>query len=169
MPIDTYPQWLNMTPVSEAAAGTFIEQQTVMPVRIDNRQVLEILGVETEISGGSQSAVDADTEVEIVIQLTKRTQTARVALQDPDIVHLRSQLVAQQYAEATETGGGPYSYSKTRYTDYASGGKGFLVAAQSLFLGVVGSATIAVVTARCRFLYRLVKVSAEELIGLVQQ
>ncbi len=157
-----------MTPAVETSINTFIETETQMPVRISDRQVIEVLGVETHVNSVLGSG-DLDEQFGVELAITKTTQTAVQVLSNSNMVHRRFAGGFMEFAEATETGGGPGMIELTQFVDYAKSGKGFLVAANALFLGIIGVAQNNTRRVDARILYRIVTVSAEELIGLVSQ
>ncbi len=167
---DQFPQWLNLNTVVEASAGTQVEVETIVPVRISDRQVMEVLLVHWDASAGNFTTIDADRAVSTRFTITKRTKgTATTVLDDPDVIDAVIIAKELQFAEATETGGGMSQIENTIIHDFSSSGHGFLVAAQSIFMSVRGDAAVAAARSRARILYKLVTVSAEELIGLVSQ
>ena len=167
-----FPSWLNLNTALEAAAGTAVEVETTLPVRIGESQVVEILAVQWDIIIGSPAGNTADLVADVIASLSKRSSgstPAVVELSDPDCIDrvtIRQAIIA---LEATETGAGGLSQKLTIYHNFAHGDKGFLVAANSLFLAIDGLSTLAVSQAFCRVLFRLVKVSAQDLLGLVSQ
>jgi len=165
---DVYPQWLTLTQVVESAANTFTEAITQMPVRLSARQVVEILGIELQRVGGLINAIDSDLDAFSKIQLSKKS--GNVALNSSDLLALHETRITIAAMESTETGAGLTMSQSTVFLDFASGGKGFLFAGQQVHLGVVsGAAAMSVITGRGRILYRIVTVSAEELIGILAQ
>jgi len=170
MGIDVYPQWLNLTSVTEAVAGTLKQSETKMPIRIENLQVMEILKIQFEITGGSISGIDADHFAGINGQITETSETTLLALNDRNLIQNFRKLMVMQFAESTETGGGAFTIDYVFEFDYDVGGKGFLYAGVSMFLAVKqDSSAPGVASLNARLLYKLVKVSANELIGLVRQ
>lgn len=162
-----------MTPVTESVVGTFTQTETQLPVRIDARQVMEILGVEYQVPPGNIASAGGTSTDEFqngMTQITKRSQSAEIALSDADCVDKVKIWTMDKFAEATETGGAGFNGDEVIWHDFASSGFGFLVASQSMFLAIDWTTVhTPVLTSQARLLYRLVKVSAEELIGLVSQ
>lgn len=168
MAVDKYPQWLNIGSLAESAANTYTEVEVQAPARLSAFEVLEILGVEFRMNPGGTVA-DADEDAVLIFQVTETTQTGNVNMNNPDLISQVKQQLRQEAFEATETGGAGWAIDQTMYVDYAAGGNGFLSAAQSLFLGIQGTGHAAISSCSARLLYKIVKVSANELIGLVSQ
>lgn len=173
MAVDKYPQFMRLSRATEAVAGTAVETETQTPVRRSESLVMEILMAEFEFSGGGCGDTDADVAIEEKASITTRTSgsTPAVArLNDSSLISLAKIRYNVEYGEATETGGGGWSENRITRNDYSSSGYGFLCAANSLFLQVDGSTSCeGVLAADARILYRLVKVTANELVGLVEQ
>lgn len=169
--VDVYPQWLNLTRAAEATAGTFVETETQMPVQLQHREVIEVLAVQWRLNGGGvgASGLAADLNAALQGQITKVTKASMANLPDSTVVD-SIQIQAQfAYAEATETGAVQQTEHRVVLHNFANAGHGFLVASQSLFCAAQGSATLAKVQVGARILYRIVTVSAEELLGLVRE
>ena len=170
MATDKFPQWLNLTSVTESASAVYTQSETQMPVRIGALEVMEILAIEFEITGGLFVSIDQDLTNVLQAQITRNSQTAMIALNDSDIVDKVRYVESLMYAESTETGGAGFSSERVTLHDFGLGGKGFLFAGQQMFVGVDQfSGTPTVSTCNARILYRLVKVTANELVGLVRQ
>lgn len=170
MAADKFPQWLNLTSVTESAAAVFTQSQTAMPVRISALEVMEILAVEYEITGGLFASLDADVTNVVQAQITEDSQSAMIALNNSNVIDKVRLIENIIFSESTETGGAGFSTIRTILHNFAPNGKGFLYAGQSMFVGVDQfSGNPTVMTANIRILYRLVKVTANELIGLVRQ
>ncbi len=168
---DVFPQWINLTAVVESTPGTYATVETTMPVQIDASQVIEVLGMEWDFGGAALSAVDADFDSFVTSQITVSIQTAELNLGDRRVVDKAKIRVNTSYAESTETGGAGFATQPVIMHDFASSGKGFLVAAQSLHHGIdqVGSSAATAANCTARMLSRLVTVSSRELIGIVLQ
>lgn len=169
--IDKYPQWLNLTGIA-ANGETYAESETTLPIRISDRQVMEVLAVEFDHQQdpfASPATTDPDTQQKHSLQITTRSKTVILGINEPDLIDKSIVNQESQYSEVTEAGGAGMSSENVVLHDFAGSGKGFLVASQSLFLGIDTTTAANSRTSDARILYRLVKVTAEELIGLVQQ
>lgn len=170
MAVDKFPQWLNLTSAVQTSATGFIESETAMPVRIQALEVMEILAIEYEFSGGSMQSVDAEFSNALIANIYENSRTANIALNDSRCVDKAIIVLSMVTPESTETGAAGYAYENIILHDFAKGGKGFLYAGQSMFVGVDQDAlAVSLLTVAARVLYRLVKVTANELIGLVRQ
>lgn len=167
---DVFPQWFNLNIAKEAVLETLVEVETAMPVRIGERQVMEILGILWNINAGGAPAPQEKT-VQFQAQLTKRA----AGITSFDLVpknNIIDWVGFREIHQFTTSGAGQMVREQVIWHDFASGGHGFLLASQSIFLQVVttidaGAAQLG--SASVRMLYKLVQVSAEELIGLVQE
>lgn len=166
---ERHPQWLNLTSVVESAINTFTESETKIPARIGARQVIEVLAIEFEFAQPVELSPQVIGETNHSIQMTTRTKDAPIRINDKDLISKWKPSTSVDYAEATETGGAAVSQEQTKHFDYAAGAGGFLVGSTSIFLGIQSNGESAVVTGYARMLYKLVTVSAEELLGLVSQ
>lgn len=169
MPLqDIFPQWLNLTPITESAANTYTQSETkVNPP--SGQHVMEILAVETE-QAKPDVAAGATGSRATRMQITTRTKSALTTLEDPDVIWKQVRRTETVYAEATETGGGPTALPlEVDLRDYSTSGKGFLVASQSIFLAGHGSGQGAVGVYRGRILHKWVKVTSAELVQLTRQ
>lgn len=172
--VDVYPQWLNLTRASEVVAGDFIQSETALPVRISDRQVMEIMATEWDVTipFPPPDAVQSSRHRFASCQMSRRTQSGEMVLNDPDCIDKTKPSLDAIFAEASESGGAGGAYNGIILHDHASNGKGFLYAGTAIFLGldtsgITGDTTLVALSGRVK--YRLVKVTAEELIGLVQQ
>lgn len=170
--IDKFPQWLNLTEAKEVVAGTAIESSTNTPSTPETATIMEILGVEHSLLGGDIIGILTSKSVNIRGSISGKSSGATpaiVEIDDPDCLSVETITVAQTAFEATETGAAGSAARRTIFTDYAAGGKGFLYAGKTIYSQVDGSVSASVVTHKCRVLYRLVKVTATELVGLLAQ
>lgn len=168
-----YPQWLNLGSVTSNGA-TYAQTETQLNPPTQ-QHVLEICKVQTRIPSlqsiaGGAGGAGADVDGSVQVQITRTTQAGIIPLEDPDMVHLdepENKLVAM---ETTETGAGYAQSRAVNVTDYMCGDKGFLVAAQSLFLGTDTNGNIANTQVnQARILARYVKVDLTQLIEMVLQ
>lgn len=169
---DVHPQWFNLNRAQESAVETLNEAETPLPIRISDRQVMEILGIMWLIKGTAPGALAADHTSTRHAQLTKRSiGTAAIDLIPRN--NIIDWVEFESNFSIVTTGAGYNNRENTVWHDFAGSGNGPLLASQSIFLQVVtiedttpGSERAA---ASVRILYRLVEVSAQELIGLVQE
>ena len=163
---DKFPQWLNLTSVTESAAATFTQSETTMPITID-RQVMVIEKIQYEITGGLFASLDADNTNVVQAQITEDSQTAMISLNNNNVVDKVRINESIVFAESTETGGAGLSTQRVILHDF---GKGFLYAGAKMFVGVDQfSGAPTVMTANIRILWRIVTVTEAELLGLVRQ
>lgn len=171
---DIHPQWFNLNRAKEAALETLVEVETPMPIRISDRQVMEILGIMWLIKGSLPPSSGLDTASNIHSQLTKRS----IGTAGIDLIP-RNNIIDWVSFETNFSlvGAAGTSYNGPRqnvvWHDFSSSGRGFLLASQSIFLQVVTASDVdgasELAAASVRILYKLVEVSAQELIGLVQE
>lgn len=172
MHLHDYPQWLNLSPVT-ANSQTYVSAETQLNPPTQ-QHVLEVCKVETRIpqklaAAAGAGSTGADVDLKTQVQITRTLQTAMLPLENPDMVSLR-EVEAQVIAmEATETGAGFSQSEAVKIADYMAGDKGFLVAAQSLFLAVDTVTATFVEVIGARILARWVKVSLEQLIEMTLQ
>lgn len=167
---DKFPQWLNLTTTIQTVATDYKESETKVPVRIQALEVMEILGVEYEIVGAAMNGKDADFTNNILMHLASDSRSTIIDLTSSKCLDKHGQIVSGQAMEVTETGAAGYAYKSIVWHSFAAGGKGFLYGQDQIFLGI-DQDTIAqnLLTVRARVLYRLVKVTATELVGIVKQ
>mgnify|MGYP001454210536 CR=1 FL=1 len=168
---DEYPQWMTMPVVTESAVGTYTTESKQTPVVRESSKVMEILAVEWELDDASHVSIGAasgDEKFQSRAQLTTDEKADIGSMATKGLIDKFGKETHSQFAEADETGGAGFSSVDTVLHNFAQGGKGFLTAAETFHLGVKGnSGENAVIGVSCRILYRLVKVSAEELLGLL--
>jgi len=162
---------MNLTTAIEATAGTAVESETNTPVSREDILVMEILATQFKFALGSQSGQDADITGRFQCSITSRAVTgpAIAGINVGNTIDVASVMFTLQAFESTETGGGPALEMESIVHNFAGNGKGFLTAAKTIYVQVDGITGLGVTECRCRLLYRLVKVSAEELAGLLSQ
>lgn len=170
---DIYPQWFNLNRAQEAVLETPNEVETQMPIRISDRQVMEILGIMWHIKGSLPGNLAIDATSTVHAQLTKRP----IAPANIDLIPRNNIIdwVSFETNFSLITSGAGYNGPRENviWHDFSSSGRGFLLASQSIHLLVVtitdadGASERA--AASVRILYKLVEVSAQELIGLVRE
>lgn len=170
MASDEFPQWLNISTASNATTNNFGQTETKTPVTIGSKLIMEILAIEHQHTSWDVVS-DADVTASFTCQLTSATLAAQIALNDSRVIAMGfdEQLILEAF-EGTETGGaGAALQPNTRMDKYAEGGKGFLYAGTSIFANINTVASNNIRSYRARILYRMVKVTDTELLGLVAQ
>ncbi len=173
---DIHPQWFIFDPVTETSSGAYTEGAAERtPTHPHQNLIMELIKVHWRLSGtpaiASPAAVSTDEQIQVAAQITDRTQTTIVALNNPNLVAMIHEEIAQIYAEVTESGGAGFSVTLDRETSLNDeDGHGVLSAAPEMFLAVdgnaAGSGTIGVTA---RLMHRIVRVSQTELLGLLAQ
>lgn len=163
---DIYPQWLNLTKTVESATNTYTETETASAVR--GNLVMEIMAIELEINTLLSNTL-ASAHSGAILQVNKKASTDSRTINDNAVLRSWRPGHEQVAMEATETGAAGSSQPLVSYQEYAPGRKGFLMASPTLRLGIKGTLQIAARTATGRILYRLVKVSDSELLGLLSE
>lgn len=171
---DIFPQWLNLTFVT-LNSTTIVVAETNTP-KMGENQVLEILKVQYDIdmpSLSSAAAVSNDEDNELLIAITQGSNPGTdtlVRLNEQRCIDFFHKKESSQFAEATETGGGPFVSKFVYIHDFTDGsGKGFLVASEKIYMQAQGSNATMIDIQRARILHRIVTVSASELISLSRQ
>lgn len=170
---DVYPQWFNLNRAQEPTIETLDEAETPMPIRISDRQVMEVLGIMWHIKGSLPATAGVDVTSTVHSQLTKRS----ILPGGIDLIPRNNIIdwVSFETNLSVITSGAGYNGPRDNviWHDFSSSGRGPLLASQSVFLQVVTIEDVALGSERAaasvRMLYKLVEVSAEELIGLVQE
>jgi len=168
---DNYPQWFNMSSVT-ANGSTFATQETVTPVRRQESFVMEILAVQWRVPWRNIDSVGAtspDTERSIQAMITTTQQTAIISIANATVIDREDKQLETQFAEATETGGAGVAAPTITLNDFATSGRGFLSAANVMHLAVDSNDSSYADNIDARILYRLVRVSSAELIGIIEQ
>lgn len=159
---DKKPQLFHMNPSGQqSAVNTYAEAGTNTPVAIspDHSYVMEILKIKFVFDGS------LDTNLATVqVQLTKRSQSGLIYPNNPD-------LIASVRRSLTLTTSGASELKESDEIDLTdSGGNGYLFAGRELFLGVnTDNQTTAKMNAYCMVLYRLIPVTAAELVGIATE
>ena len=171
MAVDKYPQWMNLTPIA-VNGTTFAESQT--NTNIPDGKVIEVLKLQYQITlptEASAGAASGDFANQLTINVNKRTQDAMQVLTHQQTIDLVRYVNEVVYGLATEDGGAQVANGEqTVIHDLTDGnGRGPLMAPDAVFLGVQGSNGNMTQTQRARILYRIVTVSALELIQILKQ
>lgn len=165
---DIHPQWMEIAKVVESAAGTFTEGSGA-PTGLSRRErfAMEILGVQWIANFAGLQGLTADLQAQLHAQLTS-------ASQDSIILDQWNSVIIDQYkievAYVFTTSGATLALQEmTVFHDFASSGHGPLTVASKFFLSLVGNSSLTVLSAACRILHRFVRVTDEELLGLLAE
>lgn len=171
---DHYPQIFPLPTFTLQADGSFAESSaTRTPVDVESALAMEVLQVDFLHSQpilGTAATVLSDISAGIIMQVTNRSQSAIVFLNEPDLIATWRQQAEVVAMEATETGAG-YSRSPMSKEVVLGGnsGLGVLTAAPEIYLsGQADSDYTANFTGSARLHYRLVKLTAAEMFGMIQ-
>lgn len=164
---DEHPQQLVIS-VTESTVNTWTVAEVSTPILQnvgDNTAiVMEILGVDFTLNPPDVINV---TDTSIRAFLLHQTKASEPTLTDSDVIHRQVRRSAVIDTAATDATVVIINEADTRYVPLSSGGKGILHARKSIYLGIVGSNNSAAKEAVARILYRLVTVSAQELVGML--
>ena len=166
---DVKPQWLRLG-IPTLSAGNYAESETRTPVVAGGKLVMEILKIQYDLPTPDMSSAGASSADELAqhdVHLSSKSETVIQNFIENTVIDKARTKVMSQFAEATETGGAGFVVEEIVVHDLTDGrGNGVLYAAQAIFLGSLTSG-ITTVSPRVRILYRLVKVSADELLGII--
>ncbi len=157
---DVYPQFMSFS-ITESAANTFTTQRIQLPVArqpgAKKITVIELLQVLFQPVGEEFANGDIwDTG------LFFRDETVLPALSDPNVFFLKQRRIT------TITTGSIVTEEPSVQRYDTGGGRGILLATDSIFVGIVGASQSAAITAHYKLLYRFVEVGLQEYIGIVQ-
>ena len=158
---DVYPQYMSFN-VVESAANTLTTIRVQLPIarRPGAKKITVIEIVEIGVDIPNSDGLNGD---QLTVALTFRDETAMPTYSDPNVFFRYNTLIAFTTSGSTLREM-PYLQ---RYD--TGGGRGFLVATDSIFAMVLGTSQGAALTAHFKILYRFVEVGLEEYIGVVQQ
>lgn len=166
--LDQYPQWLQLPNVIETAAGTFTQSvATQSPVIPASNVVMEILAVEWNLDHSGVQALSADQQANLEAQITSSSQIGMITFNDPALIDRAKDELAVIRNDAT--GVSVSVMDAIKLHDFGSSGHGFLTAARQFFIANLSSTNLSPLQASARILYRLVKVTEAELLGLIQE
>lgn len=170
--IDLQPQWLNIPKIAETAQGTFVQSGAIQtPVARESGLAMEVLKVQWLAGDPGTHTRDADTNMLVQGQITTRSKSGMITSFAFDVIARLEMEKHIAFAEATETGAAGYSNNNAPIDDLeAADGRGFLTVARSFYLGyktttISGSLS----TLSARILYRTVRLSKEEMLGLLEE
>jgi len=166
---DVNPQFMHLKAVM-IANDTYLEAPFPLPVQrlqLDNSsQVMEVLKVWFEVAP-TLSTSAAQTNIRKLAQITTKSQTAIVNINEPSLVAKMATDAFNAFTPAQTYGTFapvmPVSYD---LTDGA--GHGLLVGTDNLYFGVDTDNTGGTSTFYCNILYRWKNISKIEYVGLVQ-
>lgn len=167
---DINPQFMNGK-VIESAANTFTQAEISLPVVHDlgngKALVVELLKVFYELS--SVEPID-NTSVTLSAQITKDSQAAMILLENASCIF---RVIKNLYLFDTGATDATVTVQRTsgmHIHDYTDGnGNGYLLGKTKIFLGIKGTAFVGANVFRVKLLYRMKQVSAQELIGIIQE
>lgn len=166
---DVNPQFLGLT-VTESAANTYtqgtgVATPVVMQMADGRALVMELLKLFVKVS---EPEIVAATRCQVGWQLTRKSQTALLTLDHPDILgydvtDINS--IGARTAEAT----GCIRSQAIQGIDLTDGnGNGILYAGATLYIAVKGVSCTTAKTCALKVLYRLKTVNANELVGMLR-
>ena len=165
---DEYPQWWLLATAKESTDGTYLETAAERsPIVIHSDRVMEILGYQWEFSGVLNPDANVDASGSIRGQVTSKSKTAMSLIDDADVVVKESIFLHREFAEGTPTGGAGWAAKATGYVSWSDNGKGPLYAMPEVFVAVQGDTEWQTTNFSVKILYRLVKVTKDELLGLL--
>jgi len=160
---DIFPQYMSFA-VVESAANTFTNLRIQLPIArrpgAKKITVIEVLKVMCSLRGETRATSDF---VSIALSFREADATTILEYENPNNFFWWERRYTVTTSGAT-VDNEPYEF---RYD--TGGGKGFLIATDSIFANVLGSSQGNAVTAGFKILYRFVEVGLEEYIGIVQQ
>ncbi len=158
---DVFPQFMSFS-VGETTANTFRSVRIQLPVArqpgAKKITVIELLQVIMAIEGEEFANGDIWD-----VGLGFRNEATMPELSDPNLFY-RTQRRITTITSGTAVTEEP---SIQRYD--TGGGKGFLLATDSIFAMVSSTSMAAAITAHFKLLYRFVEIGLQEFIGIVQQ
>ena len=154
---DEYPQWLRGE-VTESSVNTYTETHIAAPNLTEAGYIMEIIKVFIELQTSDDTFLAAGDGIRC--HLSDRSFAAMPHINDAGVI------IGDRIEFEVETSGGGVNYS-VKEVDFAACGHGVLFAKKSFYFAVQGVSMPATGTFRWAMLYRLVKVSSEELIGLM--
>lgn len=164
---DLKPQFLH-TNVVESAANTFTKVMTNTPCVFHalpgNKQlVMEILKIFADVA----PELVAGTATQSTIGVSTKALTADPGFNNDVII--RDSVLVNTLGARTAESHGVFSRQKLLVYDLTDGaGNGILVAAPQLCFFVMGAANVNAKNVNFKVLYRLLTVSSEELLGMLQ-
>lgn len=153
---DQKPQMLRMQVVG-SAANTFTEASFPTPNLTEAGYVMEILRIYFELEG----TLDMIADDRISYGIWENSRAALPHLNDAGVV-------AKVKIHSTLLTEGASTTYETNQQDFTDGnGNGLLYGRKEIFIGVEGISQTNAITVNAAILYRLVKVTPAELVGLI--
>lgn len=168
--MDKHPQFLNIR-ATESAPNTYTSRSVRTPVvrgfgiSGEKAIVMEILKI---FMNCAMSDIVNDTVTAVNIQLTKHVQTAILNVDDPEIIAMRTKTTYcydTGTTDATIVTSDPGEWLEWDLSD--GQGNGWLFAYEEIHLGVHSLLNANVKEGGAKILYRMVEVTASELLGLL--
>lgn len=165
---DENPQFMNLK-ITESAANTYTEDSESTPVvtqLVDgNAQVIEILKIMTNLEAPDLLAATKSTSN---MHISSKSETAIKYLEDSNVIIHEDRQVEAVGARTAEATGVTNCKHPAIYDFTDAEGNGLLFAGKKIYIGVTGVGCNNPMSARAKILYRLKKVSAAELLGIIQ-
>ena len=161
---DRYPQWFKMR-VVESGAHTYTAQAFETPVVAgpSSYYIMNVIGVYYEFLLGDGAQLVTAKETGGHIQITHDEQTASLLGDHEDLIHYFS------YKAQVLTEGGVDSHS-IFIPCHDGNGNGILIADKEIWMAIAGDSDMATATiGNAWLLYTMVKVSAQELLDMLQE
>ena len=172
MAFDVNPQMQTFI-IQETVAGTFTQLEIPLPTVHDlgngKALVVELIKIFSELS--SVEIIDGTT-VTVGAAITKQSKAAMPTLSDPDCFWRGTNSMHVEDTAATDATllADVGSQSTMKVMDYTDGnGNGMLIGARSLFVQVKSTDMVGKATVKGKLFYRMKKVSATELIGIISE
>ncbi len=158
---DVYPQYMSFN-IVESGLNTLTTQRIQLPIArrpgAKKITVIEVVEIGCDIPNS-----DGGNGDQVTVALTFRDETTMPTYSDPNV------FFRYNFLTAFVTSGSTIKYMPYLQRYDTGGGKGFLVATDSIFVMVQGTSQASALTAHFKILYRFVEVGLEEYIGVVQQ
>ena len=156
MQADVKPQLLRGR-VVETGANTYTEAEIITPNMTEAGYVMEILRVFLELEEHG-TFLDGD---EIIVSLHETTRAAMPHINDAGVIYNHGQVISF-------TTSGILMFMRNFTQDYTDGnGNGILTGRKALLLGIQGTSQAGAMAANINILYRLVKATPAEIVGLI--
>ncbi len=160
---DVYPQFMSFS-TTMSATDTTTSERVQMPIArrpgAKKVTVIEVLSVSIDIAGDTFAAGDIST---VLLSFRDPGEVAVPTFSDPNVwfFYNSNTVVTTSGLAFVQM---PW---KNRYD--TGGGKGFLIATDSIFTQVSSASQAGPLTAHFKVLYRFVEVGLQEYIGIIQQ
>ena len=159
--------------IQTSSANTYTELEIPMPTVHDlgngKALVVELIKIFSELS--SAEVVDAVTTT-VSAAISKQSKAAMPTLSDPDTFWRRNNGYHVEDTAATDATllADVGSQSTMKIDDYTDGnGNGYLIGARSIYVAIGGANNTGNSTVKGKLYYRMKRVSATELIGIISE